>query len=68
MSQVESNLDSLLTSKEAASYLRISTRTLWSLTQRGDVPVVRIHRSVRYRASDLRSFVESNVTSGTVTS
>ena len=47
----------LLTPREAAETLRISDRTLWTLTQRGDVPCVRIGRSVRYDADDLRQFV-----------
>ncbi len=32
--------DCLLTAKEAASFLRVSERTLWTLTDRREVPVV----------------------------
>lgn len=49
----------LLTPKEAASALGISPRKLWSLTAGGDVPCVRIGRSVRYDAADLADFVET---------
>ncbi|QDT72944.1 helix-turn-helix domain-containing protein [Lacipirellula limnantheis] len=49
----------LLTPKQAAEQLAISPRKLWSLTASGDVPCVRIGRSVRYDAADLAEFVET---------
>ena len=49
----------LLTPKHAAEQLAISPRKLWSLTASGDVPCVRIGRSVRYDAADLAEFVET---------
>ncbi len=49
----------LLTPKHAAERLAISPRKLWSLTASGDVPCVRIGRSVRYDAADLADFVET---------
>jgi len=49
----------LLTPKQAANWLAISPRKLWSLTASGDVPCVRIGRSVRYDAADLAEFVET---------
>lgn len=42
----------------AAKALSISERTLWQLTKDGEIPVVRIGRSVRYPLDDLRAFVE----------
>lgn len=54
----------LLTAREAAAALAISTRTLWSLTARGDLPAVRIGRAVRYDLVDLRSFVEKQKKGG----
>ena len=39
--------------------LAISERTLWSLTERGLVPAIRLGRSVRYTREDLHAFVES---------
>ena len=39
--------------------LGISPRKLWSLTASGDVPCVRIGRSVHYDAADLAEFVET---------
>ena len=52
------NVQLLLTAREAAKALAISERTLWTLTNHGDVPVVRLGRSVRYDPDDLRAFVK----------
>jgi excisionase family DNA binding protein len=50
----------LLTAREAAAYLAISERTLWSLTApRGPIRVVRIGRTVRYDRRDLLVFVDT---------
>lgn len=51
----------LLTSREAAQALSISERKLWELTNRRDIPSVRIGRSVRYRPSDLDDFIRRNM-------
>ncbi len=48
----------LLTTREAAKSLAISERTLWTLTQRGDLPCVRIGRSVRYSPRQLQAWIE----------
>jgi len=47
----------LLTAREAAEELTISERTLWTLTKAGEIPSVRIGRSVRYLPSDLSDYV-----------
>lgn len=48
----------LLTAREAASTLRISERTLWTLTQpRGPIPAVRLGRLVRYDPRALADWV-----------
>ena len=52
----------LLTVPEAAKALAISPRTLWSLTQSGAIPCVRIGRSVRYDPADLKAWIESRKT------
>ncbi len=49
----------LMTSPEAAEALSISQRTLWGLTQRGDIPCVRIGRAVRYDPADLRTWIDA---------
>jgi excisionase family DNA binding protein len=48
----------LLTAREAARALAISERTLWSLTNNGDIPSVRIGRAVRYDPRDLDRWIE----------
>lgn len=52
--------DRLLTMQEAAERLAICERKLWSLTApRGQLPCVRINRSVRYAPADLDAYVAS---------
>jgi len=48
----------LLTVKDAAAYLAISERKLWSMTNSGEIPVVRLGRAVRYDLNDLDSFIQ----------
>jgi excisionase family DNA binding protein len=43
----------LLTVREAAKVLRVCDRTLWTLTQEGGIPAVKVGRSVRYDQADL---------------
>lgn len=53
----------LFTAREAAAYLSIGTRTLWRMTNSGQVRAVRFgagHRkSVRYDVSDLHAWIEA---------
>jgi excisionase family DNA binding protein len=53
----------LIDSKEAAVLLGICTRKLWELTNRGEVPHVRIGRSVRFDPAALEKWVQAH-TSG----
>ena len=48
----------LVDTREAARLLNISTRTLWTLTARGELPSVRIGRRVLYRVETLREFTQ----------
>ena len=50
----------LMTAREAAKYLNISERTLWALSNVGDLPRVLIGRAVRYDAADLEAFINTN--------
>jgi excisionase family DNA binding protein len=50
----------LFTTREAAKHLRLSERSLWSITQAGKIPVVRIGRRVLYDSNDLRHFIEGS--------
>lgn len=49
----------LLRPREAAQSLGISERTLWSLTDDGTIPCIRLGRSVRYDIEVLRALVAS---------
>lgn len=51
----------LLTPDEAAVALRISTKTLWTLTQAGEIPAIKVgpaKKLVRYDPEDLRRWIE----------
>jgi hypothetical protein len=56
--------DTLMDRKTAARYLRVSPGTLavWDCTKRYDLKPLKVGRSVRYRKSDLDSFVERQLT------
>lgn len=56
-STVESPLPLALRAKDAASLLGISPRLLWSLTNRGEVPHLRLGRAVLYPVDDLRRWL-----------
>ena len=60
----ESNGDGrlLLTAKETAKALALSERKLWSLTNIGDIPSVRIGRAVRYSPRDLAAWIDAHKT------
>jgi excisionase family DNA binding protein len=45
-------------SDEAAVILRVSPRTLWGLTNNGDLRCVKIGRSVRYDRRDLAAYIK----------
>ncbi|MEM1166273.1 MAG: helix-turn-helix domain-containing protein [Planctomycetota bacterium] len=49
----------LLTEREAADVLAICPRTLWDLRVRGEIPHIRLGRAVRYDASDLHTWIQS---------
>jgi excisionase family DNA binding protein len=51
----------LLKPKEAAQALSISVRTLWTLTQTGQIAALRAGRIIRYRPADLQKWVDANV-------
>lgn len=56
MPQVTERL--LLPPNDAAQTLSISPRTLWGLTQAGEIPCIRIGRAVRYDPADLRAWID----------
>jgi len=54
----------LLTEQQAACWLSICPRTLWSKRNSGQIPFVRFGRSIRYDIDDLRAFVARNRAGG----
>jgi excisionase family DNA binding protein len=52
--------ENLMTSEEAASFLKISVGTLRNLTSNGHVPYYKLGRRNRYILDDLRKLVLSN--------
>lgn len=48
----------LLYPSQAAKYLAIGTRKLWSLTNSGEIRCVRIGKAVRYALEDLDEWVD----------
>lgn len=54
----------LFTASEAAKALAISQRTLWSRTQAGDIPHLRIGRSVRYPKTQILNWITQHVKGG----
>lgn len=48
----------LLTPEQAAAFVAVSERTLWSLGNSGEIPRVMIGRSVRYDRRDLIAWID----------
>jgi excisionase family DNA binding protein len=51
------DLQLVLRPHEAAKALAISTRTLWALTKRGEIPHVRLGHCLRYDVEQLREYL-----------
>jgi excisionase family DNA binding protein len=47
----------LLKASDVAKYLNISISLAYRLMQKGEIPVIRIHKSVRVREADLEEFI-----------
>jgi len=52
----------LLTSEEAAGVLAICTKTLLTLTRKGEVPGLRVGTQWRYELADLREWIQQRKT------
>ena len=59
-----STLALLLTPQQAAEALAISPRKLWGMTASGQIPHVRLGRSVRYSLDDLRAWIDEKKKGG----
>ena len=53
----EPHLKLLLTPQQVAQALAISPRKLWGMTASGEIPHLRLGRSVRYPAEDLQCWI-----------
>jgi len=51
--------DELLTVRETATRLKVSTATVYALCDRGELPHFRVLNSIRVRVADLEAFVAS---------
>lgn len=58
---VEAIFDILLTGNDVARILNVSRSFAYILMRRGEIPTVRIGRSVRVRPGDLERFIEANI-------
>jgi excisionase family DNA binding protein len=60
-------METLLTQREAASVLRLSTRSLERMRCSGlsNLKFVKVGRAVRYRVADLEAFIASRTVSST---
>ena len=55
----------LLSVKEVAEMLSISERTVWSMTNAGEIPCVRIRKRVLYRLDHVQGFIDRQTDGGT---
>jgi excisionase family DNA binding protein len=50
----------LLTVKEAASFLAVSTSTLYGWVHQRRIPFVKVGRALRFELAELQKFIQSN--------
>ena len=55
----EKTLSRLLNAQDVATALNMGLSTVYLLVERGELPSIRIGRSVRIRLEDLEKFIES---------
>jgi len=55
----EKTLPRLLNAQDVAAALNMGLSTVYLLVERGELPSIRIGRSVRIRLQDLEKFIES---------
>lgn len=53
-------IEGLLTVREAAQVLHINRYLIYRLARDGDLPVIRVGRMVRFRAEDIRDWIEKH--------
>ena len=50
--------DEIMTVSEVAEYLRLNPQTVYRKAKAGELPVVRIGRAIRFRRSELESWLK----------
>ena len=55
----EKTLSRLLNAQDVAAALKMGLSTVYMLVERGELPSIRIGRSVRIRPEDLEEFIDS---------
>ena len=60
----EKTLPRLLNAQDVAGALNVGISTVYLLVERGELPSIRIGRSVRIRPEDLEKFIESKAQRG----
>jgi excisionase family DNA binding protein len=58
MNRISGDAISLLSATEAAKLLGIGKRLLWSMTNSGEIPHVKIRRRVLYRTDQIQAFID----------
>ena len=62
---MEPSLDKVLSAKQACDWLNISRTTLYRITNKGDVPKIKLSpRRVGWRITDLVEYVDANTVVG----
>lgn len=56
-SEQSSHPSPLLKPLQAAAYLGVSPRTIWTLTTSGEIVCVRVRKCVRYTIADLDAYI-----------
>ena len=54
----------VLSVEDAAKWLAISPRTLWTMTREGEIQHLRIGRRVLYPLEGLRAYISAHMTGG----
>jgi excisionase family DNA binding protein len=54
----------LLDLRATARYLTISERHLWAITARGDLPCIKLGRTVRYAIEDIEAYLKRSKSGG----
>lgn len=53
--------DDLLTTREVAEAMRVSTMTVYRLIKSGELPAIRVGRHLRIRRRDLLAYLDARV-------